>query len=115
MSRSLWSDYESIGALAAGVIKASPGEIFSFFARNKNAAVRYVQLFDSPTAPTNGATPKAQWDIPAGGGGEIVIGTDFFTDDGVGFNTGISWGISTTDGTFTAATASDHVFMAVYG
>lgn len=115
MSRSLWSDYESIGALATGIIKASGGTLFSFFARNKNAAVRYVQFFDRATALAGGETPKCQWDIPAGGGAEIVIGTDFFTNDGIGFNTGLVWGISTTDGTFTAATASDHVFMAVYG
>jgi hypothetical protein len=113
--RSNWNDYEDLGTDASGVVKATPGVVGGLYALNNNTATRYVQLFDSSSAPTNGATPKLQWAIPAGGGGEIIVGSDFFSDEGVAFNSaGIAWGISTTKGTFTAATPGDHDFMAVW-
>jgi len=105
--RSRWSDYENLGVDASGSIKASPGVVSSLYCQNLNAAVRYVQLFDSSSAPIGGATPRFEWGVPAGGG-EIIVGDDFFQVDGLGFNAGIAWGVSTTKGTFTAATAADH-------
>lgn len=111
--QSRWIDYEDLGADASGVIKASAGTLFALYGLNNNSAIRYEQIFDSSTAPAPGAVPRLQFALPASGG-EIVIGNDFWQVDGIGFSNGIAWGISTTKGTFTAATPADHDVMAVY-
>lgn len=93
---------------ATGVLKTSPGYLTSFKAHNRNSGTRWLQLFDSTTAPSGGATPLDQWEVPASG--IAVIGEDYFTKDGMQFKTGIAWGFSTTAGTFTAGTDADHDF-----
>lgn len=100
-------------ASVAAIIKASPGIVCSFTAIDQNAADRYFQLFDQTAALAGGEIPILQWKIP-GGGGEIIVGTDFFTDDCIGFDHGIVLGISTTRVSYTAATAGDHDFAVVY-
>lgn len=110
--RSRWSDYEDLGADASGVAKSTTGNLFGCYAINNNAAIRYLDFFDSSTAPAPNAVPRLQFGIPASGG-EIIIGSDFWQADGIGFAKGIAWGISTTKGTFTAATPGDHDLMAI--
>lgn len=74
---------------------------------NRNASLRYLQVSDSASPPTNGAVPAFQ--IPVGAQQAFVIGSDFFgPPPGMRFVNGLSWGYSTTSGTFTAATAADH-------
>lgn len=104
--------FHSIGAVS-GLIKATGGSLKSFKASNRNAAVRFLQLFDQSTAPDNGATPVDQFVVPATTG-MIVIGQELFTTLGISFVQGISWGFSTTSATFTAGTAADHDFAAYW-
>jgi hypothetical protein len=106
MSRSLWSAFSSLAAVTA-IVKPSGGIVLAVYALNNNVADRYFQLFDRATALAGGEVPVLQWKIPLGGG-EIIVGTDFFTNDGVGFNVGIVFGISTTKDSYVAATAGDH-------
>lgn len=104
------STYYTALAAVSGVAKASAGNLKSLKAANRNAAARYIQIFNSAAGPTGGATPLDQTLVPAGA--TVVLGTDFFTDAGVALGTGIAWGFSTTSGTYTAATAADHDFAA---
>lgn len=101
------STFASVGAATTGTAKAAAGVLFAITATNRNAAVRYLQLFDS-TAST--ATVLYQWPITAaaaGVAGYVDIGTEFFTAMGWAFSTGITWGVSTTAGSYVAATASE--------
>lgn len=97
--------FSSIGAAATANVKAATGNLFAILATNRNAAVRYLQLYNS-TASTAG-TPVLQVAIPALGASSVILGSDFFTDEGWNFTTGITWGVSTTSGSYVAATAGE--------
>lgn len=104
------SNFSGFGAVTKANVKASAGSLLSVYASNTNAAVRYLQLHNKASAPTEGEKPVASFPIPAGTAlipGTLLINNDFFNSDY--FSAGISWAISTTGSTFTdAATASEH-------
>jgi hypothetical protein len=93
----------------SGNIKGSAGNVFSLQATNRSTSV-YLQLFNTASAPSGGATPYMQFLVTS----EIIVGTDFFTTAGLNFSTGISFGFSTTNGSYTAATAANVDLMATY-
>lgn len=113
------SKYSAIGTKTTDTIKTvssaftgipgRPARLFSFSITNNNASVRYLQFFDSTGATT---TISAEHVIPAGG--ECVLSEGDFTLDGLQFFSGITWGVSTTSGSYTAATATDHKVFALY-
>jgi hypothetical protein len=90
-------------AAATANIKATPGRVFAIVASNRNAAIRYLQIFDSTGATT---TIKRQYLIPAGS--EIGVGENILDNAGLHLSTGITYGFSTTAGSYVAATASEH-------
>lgn len=98
-------------ATVSGVIRAVPASLRSIKAINRNAAIRYLQIFDSISAPDSTNVPIDQFLVQATS--MLTIGTDFFTLSGLTFDIGISWGFSTSAGTYTAATAGEHDFAAV--
>lgn len=95
--------FSSLGAATTANVKSGPGRLYGITANNRNAAVRYLQIFDS-TAGTG--TVLYQWPVAATAG-TITIGDDFFTPAGWAFATGITWGMSTTAGSYVAATAGE--------
>lgn len=99
-------------AAVSGVLKTSSGRLQSLKATNRNGAARYLQLFNSSSAPAANASALDEFYVAPTS--MIIIGTDFFSLAGVLFSTGIAWGFSTTSGTYTAATAADCDFSAVY-
>lgn len=99
-------------AAVSGVVKTTSGRLQSFKATNRNGAARYLQLFNSSSAPAANASALDEFYVAPTS--MIIIGTDFFSLAGVLFSTGIAWGFSTTSGTYTAATAADCDFSAVY-
>lgn len=101
--------YTNLGTVTTANIKASTGNVFSISIINTNAAARYFQLFNSTSST---ATVVYCWTIPAGGA--LIVGNDFFTNAGINFSTGITWGVSTTFLTYTAATAAEHVTAVNY-
>jgi hypothetical protein len=105
--------YANRGAAASANIKATPGNVFSVTCLNTNAAVRYLQLHNKASAAANPEVPLLEFPVPASGG-FIVIGQDFFTAAGIHFSTGITFGVSTTRGTYTAATAGEHDTQVTY-
>lgn len=96
----------------SAVVKASTGDVFSCSCTNRNAAARYFQLFARSTVPPAATVPRLEFLIPAGD--QVVIGTDFFTEAGLSFASGIAWGFSTTSGTFTAGVAADCDVQVLY-
>lgn len=96
----------------SGVVYRAAGLVYSVSARNKNGAVRYLQLFNKATAPVAGDIPTVIIEIPANG--ITVLGDAFFSRNGLAFNVGVAWGFSTTEETFTAGTAADQVTQIVW-
>jgi hypothetical protein len=94
------------GANVTANIKSSAGNLFAIWGDNNNAAVRYLQAHDTAGTPSGGAVPKIQIPVPAGS--VVSIGESVLGAQGVHFSNGIAFAWSTTDGTYTAATATDH-------
>lgn len=94
------------------VVKASAGNVLSLTCHNLNAAARFAQLHNKATAPVNPDVPLYTFLVPAGA--MLVIGTDFFAAAGAHFSTGIAFGFSTTEGTYTAGAAADQFTQILY-
>lgn len=103
--------FKNAGANTTLNVKASSGTVFSVSCRNINAAARYIQLWNTSTTAGTG-TLLFEYMIPTNT--TVNTGTDFFTEAGTVFSSGIAFGFSTTSGTYTAGTATDHFTMVVY-
>lgn len=95
----------NIGANSTLNVKSSTGNIFSLYCNNANAASRYIQIHNTATVPAGGAAPVLSFLIPPTS--QIIVGTDFFTNEGLNLSTGIAFAFSTTRDTYTAGSASD--------
>lgn len=97
---------EIFSALGVNVLDVSniPDVLKSLHCTNRNGSTRWLQVFDT----TGGATTPLLYQWPVPGGGQILLGTDFFTNVGWKFLNGITVGVSTTSGSYVAATAGDH-------
>lgn len=104
--------FADLGANATANVKATAGNVLSIYCNNENAADRYVQLHNTGTTPGGGAAPLYTFRVPAGG--DVLIGTDFFTQAGAHFSTGIAFAFSTTKDTYTAGTAGDQSTLVHY-
>jgi hypothetical protein len=95
-------------AVTSGVIKGSPGDLFSFIGDNlSTTGVLFLQFFNLISVPSNGATPFAEFPVGTTGNVKhLVIGRDFFSQSGLHFPTGICYGWSSTSGTYTAYTGT---------
>jgi hypothetical protein len=97
----------NFGAATKANVKASAGTVVSCSAYNDNAAPRFFQLHNKASAPAAAEVPIIS--VPVLQDTHLVLGTEFFTNAGKYFSTGVGWAWSTTAGTFTdSATASDH-------
>lgn len=100
----------SAASTNATSLKASAGTLYTLYAVNLNAAVRYVKFYNKASAPTVGTdTPVATFPIPAS-----TTGAGFAIDLGPGFDfaTGIAY--ATTTGAAdsdTAAVAANEIFL----
>jgi hypothetical protein len=107
--------YSELTQVTKANIKASAGMVTGFYITNDNAAVRYFQLHNKATAPAAADVPIYSFKVPAGTAnnpGVLEIGTEFFTQAGKYFSTGIGWAISTTYATFTdSATNTEHIAL----
>lgn len=96
----------NLGASAAKLVKASAGNVFSISCYNATAVgAQFAQLYDLSSATIGAATPLLEFIVfPKN---QIVIGTDFFTNAGLHFASGIVFGWSTTSASYVAGTAGD--------
>lgn len=98
--------------------KSSPGNVFSVYVSNANAAVRYFQLHNKTSAPAGADVPVLSVAIPPTAGtviAPLVLDVDYFGQGGHYLSSGVSWAISTTYATFTdSATANEHVVALKY-
>lgn len=111
-----WFDAFGTASVAISV-KATPGYLCSVYVTNKNAALRYLHLYDKTSAPVGSDVPVCSLPIPAGSAtvpGVLSLTDAFFSQGGRRFTAGIAVGVSTAEGSHTAATASDHDISGSY-
>lgn len=84
----------SAASTNATSLKGSAGQVYTIYAHNINAAVRYLKLYNKATAPTVGTdTPVLTLPIPA-----AATGNGFVLDTGgigIEFTTGIAYALTT--------------------
>lgn len=98
--------FMNVAANATLNVKSSTGNVFSAYCINSNAAARYFQLHNTATVPTSTVTvPVLSFLVPPAS--QIIIGADFFTNEGLNFATGIAFAFSTTRDVYTAGAAGD--------
>ena len=104
----------SFGTAVTHNSKATAAVLFGADVTNVNAAVRYFQIFNS-TGGTG--TVIMSFPIPAGTStapSRLTLGPALFGSNGVYLSTGLTWGISTTNATYTGATAAEHNVNLLY-
>jgi len=106
------SDYTNFGAVPGTNVKGSAGNVYSVHVTSTSSTISYFQLFNASSAVPNGATPVASYvmgSVTSGGVAELKLDTTHFAPSKY-FSTGISWAISSTNGTLGTAsiTASNH-------
>lgn len=102
--------YAEFGTTAAANIKATPAQVFACQATNTPGnALRWLQLHNTAGVPAPAAVPLYSFMIPLDEG-EIVIGEDFWTEDGGAFSVGLAFAISSVRGTYdaTGVVAAEH-------
>ena len=104
--------YRSNGANASGVIKNSAGRLYSLYCLNLNPMIRYLMLFNNATG--SGLTTPLEVYPVYGNNGALFLDSKFFSDAGLEFTTGITFGYSSDPTTYTAATASECILVARY-
>ena len=92
------------------MVKASSGNLLALTCTNLNSQTRYLQFFNNGSGTTTGTPDKV---YPVFGNGFLVVGTEILSTMGVEFDTGITFGFSTTPGTYTAGVAGD-CYLDVY-
>ncbi len=104
------------GTAVSAVASAQASAVVAVYASNANAAVRYCQLFNRATALAGGETPIVSFPIPAGtinNSGVLLLDSAFFAPSSYQ-SIGTVWAISTTNATYTTATAADHNVIVRY-
>lgn len=111
-TNTLWSD---AGAAAAEkVVKASAGKVHQIFGRNTGGSAKYIFIFNHAQSggsrPTNGSTAEMFVPIKVGAGEAFSLELSRSR----AFATGLYWGVSSTDGTFTYDSGGAFVVAAEY-
>lgn len=92
----------SLASAATATAKAAAGTLLALKVTNRNAAARYLLLFNS-----TGSTAAIYDAFLIPGASMVIIGQDLLTQNGIFLSTGITWGMSTGNGSYVAATASE--------
>ena len=103
----------SVGASAGSNVKNTAGTVYSLSCLNLGTETRYLQLFDKTTAPVANDVPIECFAVYANGG-QLIINSTYFTQNGLALANGISWGMSTTPTLYTAAAAAETIFTVRY-
>jgi hypothetical protein len=101
-------NYSSNAAEKQCLVSSGPSYLFGFTVSNANAAARFVLLFDTNTAPANGAVPKASFQVAT----VASVGVAYWPPRRM--DEGIFLCASSTQNTLTLVAASEHLFDVQY-
>jgi hypothetical protein len=102
------NEYTSIANKASGTISTDSGSIISITVCNTSNIDLYLMLFDNPVTPVNGDAPY--FCIPVySSNGFTEISDSILTESGKPFDTGLSWGISSTPNVLTQGQPTDAI------
>lgn len=97
----------AMGTTTSEVIVAATQKIlFSIAAMNTGNGIRYLQIFDRSNALAPGVIPLVSVPVYPDSGW-TVVDQQVLGVNGLSLNNGLVWGMSTTPGIFTAATAAE--------
>lgn len=105
-----WTSFQNLGANATLNVKATPGNVRSLYCHNIGGTAAYIQLHNSAT--TSSGAPLYTFLVPAGG--TTFVESTFFGENGAYFSTGIAFGFSTTEATYTAGNAANQITQIMY-
>lgn len=103
----------AFGSTVSHNSKASAGTLFTASISSLDTNLIYFQVFNKASGPSGGDTPIFSFPVGAATAtapNYLKIGPDTFTGLGYAFATGISWGISSTNATYTATADSASLF-----
>lgn len=106
------SVHTSKQAATSAPVKAAPGNVYSFTVNNFATATRFFGLYNSAAAVTAGAVPLLTFPVPANT--FLLIDRSWFTDSGVFFSVGITWGASTSVTNFQPGASTDVEVQVIY-
>ena len=98
--------FTRFGTSSVDTISGSPAWLVSGVVWNKSSATRYLHIFNRTTNPTNGVTPLVSLPLTPNYAHYIDANT-FGSQNGLFCSSGLAWGFSSTESTFTSATPSD--------
>jgi hypothetical protein len=104
----------NLGVANAATEKASAGAVYNLKVTNKNASIRYFQIVNKATTPTNSDSALIVDVIAIPANSIVIIDSSYFGATGLVCSTGVSWAFSSTDTTITLATASDVISTVGY-
>ncbi len=94
------------GTSNTDTVSGTPAKVTKIYVYNKSANIRYLQLFNRATNPTTGTVPLSSHVLAPNEKYNLAV-SDFGSNDGLSFSTGLAWGFSTTEATFTAGASAD--------
>ncbi|MGB3988621.1 MAG: hypothetical protein WBK67_02945 [Minisyncoccales bacterium] len=92
--------YDSVAYESGGVVKDSPGILYSINCFNSKSSEQFIQVFDTVSVPSDGATPKVILHAPASSSVSLS-----FSPFGKAFEVGISWSNSSEGPTLASGSA----------
>lgn len=107
-----WSRFQNLGANATLNVKATPGNLLSFYCHNLAGVVRYFQIHNTATVPAAAAVPVYSFLLPISS--TLVLDSAFFGSTGMNFAAGIAFAFSTTEATMNTGSAADHITFIQY-
>ncbi len=105
-----------LGTAVSGNLKNTSGNIHAIICCNSDSSTAWFQIFDKGSAPVSGDIPSFAplpvYQADAGRSGLLLIGQDIL-GSGIYLQNGISWGLSSSRLTFTAASTPNNFIVAM--
>lgn len=94
------------GTSTVDTVSTTPSRVTGLVIHNRSVGTRFLQFFNRTTNPPAATVPL--WSIAIAPGERLILNArDLGGNDGLAFSTGLAWAMSTTEGTYTAATPSE--------
>lgn len=107
-----WTRFQNLGANTTLNVKASAGQLFSIYCHNITGSPRFFQFHNTATVPAASAVPLLTFLVPLSS--SIVMGADWFGENGSNFSTGIAYATSLSESIYIAGAASDCIVQLNY-